>query len=158
MLNRGEEESPPSRQAIEFYLNWQNWTNWQISQLDMEVERIEKGEDESKFRISVQGFDYYNTRTGNMESGGSDKIAMWMLDPDYDGRSLFPHQVFLPMASKKDGWAKLARNLKAAINEDLIEAYGGTVSLPFEAGEHGRIAVKIVDDRSIERLKIAESQ
>lgn len=81
---------------------------------------------------------------------------MWMLDPDYDGRSLFPRQVFFPMASRKDGWAKLARNLKAAIDEDLIEAYRGTVSLPFEAGQHRRIAVKIVDDRGIESLKIVD--
>jgi len=36
----------------------------------------------------------------------------------------------------------------------LIEAYRGTVSLPFEAGEHRRIAVKIVDDRGIESLKV----
>jgi adenine-specific DNA-methyltransferase len=36
----------------------------------------------------------------------------------------------------------------------LLEAFHGTVSLPFEAGEHGRIAVKIVDDRGIESLKI----
>ena len=91
-----------------------------------------------------------------MESGGSNKIAMWMLDPDYDGRSLFPRQVFFPMAGDEDGWAKLARNLKAEIDEELIEAYRGTVSLPFEAGEHGRAAVKIVDDRGIESLKIVE--
>ena len=133
-----------------------NESFWLIGQPDVEVERIEKGENQGKFRVSVQGFDYYNTRTGNVESGGSDKIAMWMLDPDYDGRSLFPRQVFFPMASKKDGWAKLARNLKAAIDEDLIEAYRGTASLPFEAGEHRRIAVKIVDDRGIESLKIVE--
>jgi adenine-specific DNA-methyltransferase len=28
------------------------------------------------------------------------------------------------------------------------------VSLPFEAGDHRRVAVKIVDDRGIESLKI----
>ena len=81
---------------------------------------------------------------------------MWMLDPDYDGRSLFPRQVFFPMAGAKEGWAKLARNLRAEIDESLIEAYRGTVSLPFEPGEHGRAAVKIVDDRGIESLKIVE--
>ena len=133
-----------------------NESFWLIVQPDVEAERIEKGEEQGKFSVSVQGFDYYNTRTGNVESGGSDKIAMWMLDPDYDGRSLFPRQVFFPMASKKDGRAKLARNLKAVINENLIEAYRGTVSLPFEVGEHGRIAVKIVDDLGIESLKIVE--
>jgi adenine-specific DNA-methyltransferase len=30
------------------------------------------------------------------------------------------------------------------------------VSLPFKLGEHGRVAVKIVDDRGIESLKILE--
>ena len=38
----------------------------------------------------------------------------------------------------------------------LIEAYRGTVSLPFAPGAHGRVAVKIVDDRGIESLKILE--
>ena len=58
------------------------------------------------------------------------------------------------MAGDKDGWSRLAKNLKAQIDEDLIEAYRGTVSIPFEAGRHRRIAVKIVDDRGIESLKI----
>ena len=79
-----------------------------------------------------------------------------MLDTDYDGRSLYPRQVFFPMAGEKEGWARLARNLKADIDEELIECYRGTVSLPFEPGEHQRIAVKIVDDRGIESLKIME--
>ena len=108
------------------------------------------------YQVTVLGFDYYNTKTGNIESGSKDKIAMWMLDTDYDGRSLFPRQVFFPMAGEKDGWSRLAKNLKAEIDEELIEAYRGTTSLPFEAGEHNRIAVKIVDDRGIESLKIVE--
>ncbi len=58
------------------------------------------------------------------------------------------------MAGDNDGWARLARNLKAEIDEDLIEAYRGAVSLPFEAGGNSRIAVKIVDDRGIEGLKV----
>jgi adenine-specific DNA-methyltransferase len=33
-------------------------------------------------------------------------------------------------------------------------AYRGTASLPFAPGEHKRIAVKIVDDRGIESLKV----
>ncbi len=60
------------------------------------------------------------------------------------------------MAGPKDAWARLARNLKAEIDEELIEAYRGTVSLPFEPGDHKRVAVKIIDDRGIESLKIVE--
>ena len=46
--------------------------------------------------------------------------------------------------------------VRAGIDPELIEAYRGAVSLPFEAGERGRVAVKIVDDRGVESLKIVE--
>ena len=133
-----------------------NESFWLIGQPDVQVETIADGEDAGKHRIRVSGFDYYNTKTGDVESGSEKQIALWMLDTDYDGRSLFPRQVFFPMAGPRDGWAKIARNLKAEIDEDLISAYQGTVSLPFEPGEHRRAAVKIVDDRGIESLKIVE--
>jgi len=68
--------------------------------------------------------------------------------------SLYPRQVFFPIAGEGEGWTKLAKNLKAEIDGELVEAYRGTVSLPFAAGEHKRIAVKIVDDRGIESLKV----
>jgi adenine-specific DNA-methyltransferase len=115
-----------------------------------------KDKAEQLWEVEVKGFDYYNTKTGQIVSGGASQIAMWMLDTDYDGRSLFARQVFFPMAGEKEGWSKLARNLKAEIDEALIEAYRGTVSLPFAPGKHGRVAVKIVDDRGIESLKILE--
>jgi len=102
----------------------------------------------------VRGFDYYNTRTGSIESGDTTKIAMWLLDTDYDGRSLYPRQVFFPLADEDEGWAKLARNLKAEIDPDLIESYRGTISLPFALGDHKRVAVKVIDDRGIESLKV----
>ena len=127
-----------------------NESFWLIGQPDVHVQTVA----DSNHCVSVQGFDYYNTKTGDVESGGQDKIAMWMLDTDYDGRSLYPRQVFFPMAGSDDGWARLARNLKAEIDEQLIEAYRGGTSLPFELGEHRRIAIKIVDDRGIESLKV----
>ena len=78
---------------------------------------------------------------------------MWSLDADYDNRSLMPHQVFFPMADAKGGWNRLRKTVRAELDEDLLEQFHGTVSLPFEAGDGKRIAVKIVDDRGIESLK-----
>jgi len=131
-----------------------NESFWLIGQPDVRLERIAKGEDKGKWRVRVEGFDYYNTKTGGIESGGAGQIAVWLLDTDYDGRSLYPRQVFFPLGGEDEGWGKLAKNLKAEIDEELIEAYRGTVSLPFAAGEHKRIAIKIVDDRGIESLKV----
>lgn len=135
-----------------------NESFWLIGSPDVKLIKVKskKKDDPQLYQVEVLGFDYFNTKTGIIESGGKDKIAMWMLDTDYDGRSLFPRQVFFPMAGEKDGWSRLAKNLKAEIDEELIEAYRGSVSLPFEAGENQRIAVKIVDDRGIESLKIVE--
>ena len=81
---------------------------------------------------------------------------MWLLDTDYDGRSLYPRQVFFPIAAEDEGWARLAKNLKAEIDPELIEAYRGTLSLPFVPGPHKRVAVKVIDDRGIESLKVVE--
>ena len=133
-----------------------NESFWLIGQPDVEVEAVADGEHAGRHRVSVKGFDYYNTKTGQLESGGEDQIAVWMLDPDYDGRSLFPRQVFFPASTARHDWTRLAKSLKAEIDPDLIMAYRGTVSLPFEAGKYGRAAVKIVDDRGIESLKIVE--
>ncbi len=131
-----------------------NESFWLIGQPDVLFHQISKGQNTGRWQVAVQGFDYYNTKSGVVESGNEDRIAMWMLDTDYDGRSLFPSQVFFPMSGTNGGWARLARNLKAEIDGDLIESYRGTVSLPFELGVNQRIAVKIIDDRGIESLKI----
>jgi adenine-specific DNA-methyltransferase len=129
-----------------------NESFWLIGQPDVQIKEIQSGDDKGKYIVEVNGFDYYDPKSGEVKSGGKGDIAMWMLDHDYDGRSLFPSQVFFPMAGAKEGWAKLAKNLKAEIDEEKIEAFGGTVSLPFNPGKN--VAVKIIDARGIESLKI----
>jgi len=129
-----------------------NESFWLIGQPDVRMNEIRSGDNKGKVVVEILGFDYYNPKTGSVESGGKGDIAMWMLDTDYDGRSLFPSQVFLPMAGAKEGWAILAKNLKAEIDLDKIQAYGSTISLPFTPGRV--VAVKIVDARGIESLKI----
>ena len=114
------------------------------------------GSDGTLYQVEVLGFDYYNVKEGAIESGGTDRIAVWMLDTNFDGRSLFPHQVFFLLSDAKEGWTRLANNLKAEIDRELIESYHGSVSLPFAVGDKKRVAVKIVDDRGIESLKLID--
>ncbi|MYC04401.1 MAG: site-specific DNA-methyltransferase [Rhodothermaceae bacterium] len=132
-----------------------NESFWLIGQPDVAVERLSETAAE-EYQVSVHGFDYFNMETGDIESGDSDKIAMWMLDTDYDGRSLFPRQVFFLTDIGEKDLRRLEKNLKAEVEADLIRSYVGTRSLPFKAGQHRRAAVKIIDDRGIESLKIME--
>ena len=131
-----------------------NQSFWLIGQPDVELIQIEKGKDKGKYKVKVNGFDYYDVKKGTVESGNSGRIAMWMLDTNYDGMSIEPMQVFFPLGGKKDGWAKLAKTLKAEIDQDLIEQYAGTESLPFVIDGGTMVAVKIIDDRGIESLKV----
>jgi adenine-specific DNA-methyltransferase len=133
-----------------------NQSFWLVGRPDIDLRQVKHGEHKGMWQAEVNGFDYYNTRSGTIESGDTSRIAMWLLDTDYDGRSLYPRQVFFPMADEDGGWARLARNLKAEVDPELIESYRGTVSLPFEPGKYKRIAVKVIDDRGIESLKVVE--
>ena len=127
-----------------------NQSFWLMGQPDVEKRRRADG----RWEVEVHGFDYFDTVKGELVSGGKGKIALWLLDTDYDDRSVYPRQAFFPLADQANGWAKLRRDLRAGLDEARLDAFRGTVSLPFAAGEHRKIAVKIVDDRGIESLKV----
>jgi len=63
-----------------------------------------------------------------------------------------PRRIIETVRKEKEGWATLAKNLKAEIDEEKIQAFGGTTLLPFTPGK--AVAVKIIDARGIESLKI----
>lgn len=127
-----------------------NQSFWLMGQPDVHLVQTADG----LWQVEVNGFDYFDTAKGVLVSGGKGQIAAWSLDTDYDGRSLFPHQFFFPMAGKDEGWMKLKKDIRAELDEDLLNQFVGTVSLPFEAGANATVAVKIVDDRGIESLKV----
>lgn len=133
-------------------------TFWMIGQPDVE---LEKSEDE--YVVEIRGFDYMNPRTGEMSSGNTDNIAMWSLDTNYDGRCMYPRQVFFPMSGSigEKLYDKMLKSLKAVIDEDRLESYKGTRSLPFRpsntlGGAEGtkKIAVKVVDEAGRETMRV----
>jgi adenine-specific DNA-methyltransferase len=127
-----------------------NQSFWLMGQPEVNLSKTRAG----MWQVEVNGFDYFDTAKGELISGGKGKIAAWSLDTDYDGRSLFPHQFFFPMAGRDEGWMKLKKDIRAELDEDLLKHFTGTVSLPFVAGANNTVAVKIVDDRGIESLKV----
>lgn len=51
---------------------------WLVGQPDVEL--IHDGRSKRKFKVKVNGFDYYDVKKGTVESGSTSRIAMWMLD------------------------------------------------------------------------------
>jgi adenine-specific DNA-methyltransferase len=80
-----------------------------------------------------------------------DKVAAWFLDTDYDGRTFCITQAFFP---DKSSWGKIAQALKAVVEEDHFAALSGTISIPFRAGKYMRAAVKVIDPRGNEVLRV----
>ncbi|OQB75514.1 MAG: Modification methylase DpnIIB [bacterium ADurb.Bin132] len=127
-----------------------NESFWLVGSPDVELIKQEDGE----FRVEVLGFDYYDMNKGTIESGGKNNIACWMLDTDYDGRSIIPRQIFFPLTGEDSSWAKLKKTLKAELDQEKMQSFFGTVSNPFVPGD--RIAIKIIDNRGLESLKIMD--
>ena len=130
-----------------------NQSFWLIGQPDVELVKDKRSK--NRYKVVVHGFDYYDVKKGIVTSGTDSNIAMWMLDTNYDPMNCIePSQVFFPMEGKKGGWNKLAKTLKAEINQDLIQKYAGNESLWFTAEPNTLVAVKIIDDRGIESLRV----
>ena len=55
---------------------------------------------------------------------------------------------------KRIAWDDLKRALRGQYEDSVWEHLAGTTSAPFEAGEHGQVAVKVIDDRGNELLVV----
>jgi adenine-specific DNA-methyltransferase len=60
-------------------------------------------------------------------------------------------QAFFPDSS---AWQKIGRALGGSLDESALEMLSGTTSLPFSEGRQRRIAVKVIDPRGNEVMRI----
>ena len=104
-----------------------------------------------EYIVKMEGVDIYNPVDNTVSSAGADKVAAWFVDADYDGRTFCITQAFFP---DKSAWDKIARALKGVIDEDRFEQFSGTESFPFPAGEHACVAVKVIDPRGNEVMRV----
>jgi adenine-specific DNA-methyltransferase len=112
--------------------------------------RLER-EGEGQYVVHMEGVDIYDPVTNAVRSSGAEKVAAWFLDSDYDGRCFCVCQAFFP---DRNAWGKLGKALGGALDEEAFAKLSGTASLPFTAGEHNRIAVKVIDPRGNEVLRV----
>lgn len=99
----------------------------------------------------MDGVDIYDPVKNSLEGTKADKVAAWFLDTDYDGRTFHICQAFFP---DKSAWEKLARALGSTVEESVWATFIGTASLPFKPGQHGRVAIKVIDPRGNEVMAV----
>jgi len=116
---------------------------------DVEVLKTEEG----KFQVKLLGVDVFDPITVQSDSRSGDDVPAWFLDTDYNGRVFHVCQAFFP---RTGAWENLKKALRADYNVEVWDHLAGTVSAPFEGGDSGRIAVKVIDDRGNELLVVKD--
>lgn len=116
---------------------------------DISIERTAEG-----VVVQIRGLDVYDPTTGTVRSDTTDDIACWFVDTDYDDESFFVRQAYFTGADEP--YAKLARALRAEVNEHAWASLYRTRSRPFPSPRRGKIAVKVVNHYGDEVLQVYE--
>ncbi len=104
--------------------------------------------------VELLGVDVYDPNTGMVRSDRTDKVALWMIDTDYDGESFFVRHCYF--TGGQDPYKRLKMALKADINMEAWSSLYSTVSRPFPKPSTGSIAVKVINDYGDEVVKVYE--
>jgi adenine-specific DNA-methyltransferase len=110
-----------------------------------------KKADSQQFEVELVGLDVFDPISMEAQHRRGDDVPAWFLDTDYNNLLFHVNQAFFPRTGAWDG---LKKALKTEYEESVWDHLAGTVSAPFEAGEHKQIAVKVIDDRGNELLVV----
>lgn len=104
-----------------------------------------------KYQVELLGLEVFDPVTMEVDHRNGDDVPAWFLDTDYNGLCFHVCQAFFPRTS---AWDSLKRALRSTHSESVWDHLSGSMSAPFEAGEHGQVAVKVIDDRGNELVVV----
>lgn len=106
---------------------------------------------DGRYQVKLLGLDLFDPTTMEAEHHTGSDVPAWFLDTDYNSMCFHVSQAFFP---RTGAWNSLKRALKATHEESVWDHLAGTVSAPFDAGEHGLVAIKVIDDRGNELMVV----
>jgi adenine-specific DNA-methyltransferase len=120
---------------------------------EVELKRMKsaKSGEPLMYQAELKGLDVFDPATMVTEALKAEDVPAWFLDTDYNSLCFHVCQAFFPRTS---AWEGLKKALKGKYEESVWDHLAGTKSAPFEGGEHGQIAVKVIDDRGNELLVV----
>jgi adenine-specific DNA-methyltransferase len=114
-------------------------------------------EKDGRIKVEVRGVDVFKPQSGQVESSGTEGIACWFIDTDYNEESFFVrHAYFLGQTKDDDSdpYKALKSSLKAEINPEAWATLYSPISRPFDKPATGRIAVKVINNLGDEVMKV----
>lgn len=102
--------------------------------------------------VHLNGVDVYDPTTGEVRSRDTGRIALWMIDTNYNEKSFFVRHCYF--TGGNDPYKRLKTALKADIDPAAWESLYSTTSRPFATPETGKIAVKVINDYGDEVMKV----
>ena len=116
---------------------------------EAEIRKAKKSNGSQLYEAELLGLDVFDPVAMEVHHRKADDVPAWLLDTDYNGLCFHVSQAFFPRTS---AWESLKKALKGEYEDTVWDHLAGTVSAPFEAGEHGQVAIKVIDDRGNELL------
>ena len=120
------------------------------AKLDKSEIRNPKSEIE-QWQAELLGLDTFDPVTMEADHLKAAEVPAWFLDTDYNGMVFRVRQAFFPRTGV---WENLKKALRVEFEDTVWDHLAGTTSAPFPAGEHGQIAVKVIDPRGNELLVV----
>jgi adenine-specific DNA-methyltransferase len=106
---------------------------------------------DKKLQVELLGLDVFDPITMEVQHRDGNDVPAWFLDTDYNDLCFHVSQAFFP---RTGAWENLRKALKGHYEESVWEHLSGGMSAPFEGGENGQIAVKVIDERGNELLVV----
>lgn len=108
--------------------------------------------DDDRVVVELRGVDVYDPTTGEVRSHDTGRVALWMIDTDYNEESFFVRHCYFTGGGNP--YKRLKTALKAEIDEDAWASLNSTTSRPFPKPSEGKIAVKVINDYGDEVMKV----
>jgi adenine-specific DNA-methyltransferase len=106
---------------------------------------------DQQWQAELLGLDTFDPVTMEADHLKAAEVPAWLLDTDYNGMVFRVRQAFFP---RTGAWENLKKALRVEFEDTVWDHLAGTTSAPFPAGEHGQIAVKVIDPRGNELLVV----
>jgi len=119
---------------------------------EIRIHKAAKGkENKGKLQVELLGLDLFDPTTMEADHREGNDVPAWFLDTNYNGTCFHVNQAFFP---RTGAWNSIKKALKGQYEEGVWDHLAGTTSAPFEPGDTGQIAVKVIDDRGNELIVI----